>query len=161
MVSFGLYPVRVVRCVGVVGIVFLSACGSQPEPPAPQQPDLSPPKVFSPQPLSPQPVPPQFVPPQFVPLAPPSVPPAPEFDLNPQSYQGRSPQEITQIFGSAVLERTEPPGLLMQFHAGSCILDVVFYDGVSRYLEARDRAVKQVKLERCLESLLRARLGKK
>ena len=156
MVFFGFYPVPVARCVGVVGAVFLSACGSQPKPPALQQPDLSPPKVLSPQPLSPQPVPSQFVLP-----APPSVPPAPEFDLNPQSYQGRSPQEIVQIFGPAVLERAEPPGLLMQFHAGNCILDVVFYDGVSSYLEARDRAVKQVKLERCLESLLRARLGKK
>ena len=85
----------------------------------------------------------------------------PEFDLNPQSYQGRSPQEITQIFGPVVLERAEPTGLLMQFHAKDCILDVVFYDGVSRYLEARDRAVKQVKLENCLESLLRAQLDKK
>ena len=153
MVSFGLYSVRVARCVAVLGAVFLSACGSGPKksPPAQQEPDLPSPKV-----LSPQPAPPHFVPP-----APPPAPPAPEFDLNPQSYQGRSPQEMTRIFGSAVLERSEPPGLLMQFHAENCILDVVFYDGVSRYLEARDRAVKQVKIEQCLEALLRARLGKK
>ena len=49
----------------------------------------------------------------------------------------------------------------MQFHAGHCILDIVFYDGVSRYLEARDRMAKQVKLDTCLEALLQAQSGKK
>ena len=66
-----------------------------------------------------------------------------------------------QIFGSAVFERAEPPRLLMQFHAGRCILDIVFYDEVSRYLEARDRMAKQVKLENCLEALLQAQSDKK
>ncbi|WP_343563476.1 hypothetical protein [Kiloniella sp. b19] len=86
----------------------------------------------------------------------PEQPELPDFDLKPESYRGLDPAEIRDVLGSAVLERSEPPGLLLQFHAEDCVLDVVFYDGLSSYLEARDRAVKKVKLEECLKALLTA-----
>jgi hypothetical protein len=76
---------------------------------------------------------------------------------------GRSDQEVKTILGEPRLVRREGSGLLWQYAAETCVLNVFLYPPIGKprdtdrvtHLDARDRAANPVTPEFCLAQLLR------
>ena len=90
-------------------------------------------------------------------LDPESEPVQSEVDDDPETLLGIDAQQLVGILGDPSLLRSENPAEIWQYSTKSCVLDVVFYDTVTTYIEARDDQVKPMDSRLCLRKLLLSR----
>ncbi len=82
--------------------------------------------------------------------------PAPKQSFN---VIGRAPAEVTAMFGTPALDRTEGPARQLQFANASCVLDVYFYPDkrsgkvAATYAEARTPAGQTSETAACIDGL--------
>jgi hypothetical protein len=70
---------------------------------------------------------------------------------------GLSVAAIAAKLGVATLARKDGKVQLLQYLRTACVLDVFFYDGLSRYIEARSNSGANLETNQCLRKQLAAR----
>ncbi|OUS14448.1 hypothetical protein A9Q97_03850 [Rhodospirillales bacterium 47_12_T64] len=81
----------------------------------------------------------------------------PEVDDDPEKFLGIDAQQLVVLLGDPSLIRRESPAEIWQYSTKSCVLDLVLYDSVTAYIEARDEQVRPMDSRTCLRSLLLSR----
>ena len=79
-----------------------------------------------------------------------------EADVNddPKQLLGIDTKALEALLGKPSLVRKENPAVIWQYNAESCVLDLVLYDSVTSYVEARDEQVRPMDNRKCLRRLL-------
>ncbi len=79
-----------------------------------------------------------------------------ESDINddPKQLLGIDTQALKELLGTPSLIRKESPAEIWQYNAKSCVLDLVLYDAVTSYVEARDDQVRPMDNRTCLRRIL-------
>ncbi|WP_157231212.1 hypothetical protein [Kiloniella laminariae] len=90
-------------------------------------------------------------------LPPEKTKPELEVDDNPEKLIGLDAAGLEELLGTPKLIRQESPAEIWQYNASDCVLDLVFYDAVTSYVEARNTAVQPMDKRSCFRSLLLAR----
>ncbi|MCZ4280968.1 hypothetical protein O4H49_09285 [Kiloniella laminariae] len=90
-------------------------------------------------------------------LPPEKAKPELEVDDNPEQLIGLDAAGLEELLGTPKLIRQESPAEIWQYNAADCVLDLVFYDALTSYVEARNAAVQPMDKRSCFRSLLLAR----
>ncbi|WP_120498056.1 hypothetical protein [Kiloniella sp. EL199] len=79
-----------------------------------------------------------------------------ETDVNddPKQLLGIDTATLEGLLGAPSLIRKESPAEIWQYNAKNCVLDLVLYDAVTSYVEARDDQVRPMDNRTCLRRLL-------
>ncbi len=79
-----------------------------------------------------------------------------ERDVNddPKQLLGIDTEALKGLLGTPSLIRKESPAEIWQYNAKNCVLDLVLYDAVTSYVEARDDQVRPMDNRTCLRRLL-------
>lgn len=79
-----------------------------------------------------------------------------EADVNddPKQLLGIDTKALEALLGKPSLVRKENPAVIWQYNAENCVLDLVLYDSVTSYVEARDEQVRPMDNRKCLRRLL-------
>ena len=80
-----------------------------------------------------------------------------EVDDDPAKILGLDTQQLVDLLGKPSLVRQESPAEIWQYSSNYCVLDLVLYDAVTTYIEARDPKVKLMDKRACLRELLLSR----
>ncbi|WP_052742069.1 hypothetical protein [Kiloniella litopenaei] len=77
-----------------------------------------------------------------------------EINDDPKQLLGIDTQALKELLGTPSLIRKESPAEIWQYNAKNCVLDLVLYDAVTSYVEARDDQVRPMDNRACLRRLL-------
>ncbi|WP_419902712.1 hypothetical protein [Kiloniella sp.] len=81
----------------------------------------------------------------------------PEIDDDPEKLLGINSKQLMAKLGEPSLIRRENPAEIWQYSTNSCVLDLVFYDSMTAYVESRDDQVRPMDSRICLRKLLLSR----
>ncbi|WP_417430512.1 hypothetical protein [Kiloniella sp.] len=83
-----------------------------------------------------------------------ATPLEPDVNDDPKQLLGIDTKALEALLGKPSLVRKENPAVIWQYNAESCVLDLVLYDSVTSYVEARDEQVRPMDNRKCLRRLL-------
>ncbi len=83
-----------------------------------------------------------------------AAPLEPEVNDDPKQLLGIDTKALEALLGKPSLVRKESPAVIWQYNAENCVLDLVLYDSVTSYVEARDEQVRPMANRKCLRRLL-------
>ncbi|KLN60666.1 hypothetical protein WH96_09190 [Kiloniella spongiae] len=83
-----------------------------------------------------------------------AAPVEPDVNDDPKQLLGINTDALKDLLGTPSFIRKESPAEIWQYNAKDCVLDLVLYDAVTSYVEARDDQVRPMDNRTCLRRLL-------